>query len=106
GVASFQDVQRLPRNIVEHTPSQQDETRELKDFLYQNLYRHEHVLAMQAEAERTVATLFEAYTARPARLPEEVRLRVDGVGLPRAVCDYIAGMTDRFATQERQRLAE
>jgi dGTPase len=106
GVASVQDVQRLPGNVVEHSAPQEDETRELKDFLYQNMYRHEHVLAMQAEAEQTVAALFEAYTARPEILPEEVGLRVDRVGLPRAVCDYIAGMTDRFATQERHRLAK
>lgn len=106
GVTSFQDVQRLPRNVVEYSAARKDETRELKDFLYQNMYRHPHVLAMQAEAERTVAALFEAYTARPELLPEEALLRVDRVGLPRAVCDYIAGMTDRFATQERQRLAD
>ncbi len=104
-VASFKDVQRLPRNVVGHSAVQHDETRELKDFLYQNMYRHPHVLAMQAAAERTVAALFEAYTVRPEILPGEVGLRVDRVGLPRAVCDYIAGMTDRFATQERHRLA-
>ena len=106
GVTSFQDVQRLPRNVVEYSAARKDETRELKDFLYQNMYRHPHVLAMQAEAERTVAALFGAYTAHPELLPEEALLRVDRVGLPRAVCDYIAGMTDRFATQERQRLAD
>lgn len=103
--ASFTDIQRLSRNVVEHSTAQSDETRELKDFLYQNMYRHPHVLAMQSEAERTVTSLFETFTSRPELLPEDVSSRIDRIGLPRAVCDYIAGMTDRFATQERQRLA-
>ncbi|MGH2627651.1 MAG: deoxyguanosinetriphosphate triphosphohydrolase [Anaerolineales bacterium] len=104
--ASSEDIQRLPRNVVEHTATQADETRELKDFLYQNMYRHPRVLAMQAEAERTVTALFEAFLARPELLPAEAGARVDDIGLPRAACDYIAGMTDRFATQERQRLTD
>jgi dGTPase len=104
GISSVSDVQRHSHNVVGVSPPLQEENRELKDFLYQSMYRHPHVLAMQADAERTVKALFAAYTSRPETIPEDVRARVPGAGLERAVCDYIAGMTDRFAIQEVQRL--
>lgn len=104
-VASAVDVQRLDHNLVGFTPDQREENRELKDFLYEKMYRHPRVLAMQAEAERTVVSLFRLYTSRPDTLPEEVQLRIAKETLPRAVCDYIAGMTDRFAVMELERLS-
>ena len=104
-VASAVDVQRLDHNLVGFTPDQREENRELKDFLYEKMYRHQRVLTMQAEAERTVVSLFRLYTSRPDTLPEEVQLRSAKEALPRAVCDYIAGMTDRFAVLELERLS-
>ena len=104
-VTSAVQVQRLDGNVVGFTPGQRDENRELKDFLFEKMYRHPRVLTMQAEAERTVVSLFHLFTSGPDMLPEDVQKRIPQQGLPRAVCDYIAGMTDRFAVRELERLS-
>jgi dGTPase len=80
--------------------------RELKLFLFRQLYRHYRVVRMAAKAERVLRALFETYTEEPAQLPDAVQARIEGAsaGLERIVCDYIAGMTDRFALQEYARL--
>ncbi len=101
---SLAELQRLPYNVCVHSPEVAARNRELKDFLYQNLYRHYRVMRMQAKAERYVAELFEAFVKEPAQLPLETQARVEEVGLHRAVCDYIAGMTDRYALEEHAKL--
>jgi dGTPase len=80
--------------------------RELKDFLYANMYNHYRVVRMAQKAERTLIQLFEAYLSEPAQLPDSARARLaeSGHSLKRVVCDYIAGMTDRFALEEYQKL--
>ncbi|MDE3088276.1 MAG: deoxyguanosinetriphosphate triphosphohydrolase [Chloroflexota bacterium] len=78
--------------------------RALKDYLMENFYRHYRVSRMAAKAEQVLAELFAAYMKNPRLLPNSVRARMDQVPQARAVCDYIAGMTDRFALQEHQRL--
>jgi dGTPase len=78
--------------------------RQLKDFLYQNLYRHHRVVRMAVKAERIVGNLFHAYQSEPEMLPQHVQNLVDGRGIERTICDYIAGMTDRFAVEEHQKL--
>jgi dGTPase len=79
---------------------------ELKLFLYQRLYRHWRVMRMTAKARRVLEALFEAYSQEPAQLPDSVQARVAASGEPlaRIICDYIAGMTDRFALEEYARL--
>ena len=79
--------------------------RELKDFLYRNLYHHPDVLRMTEEAERVIGAVFRAYRADPTRLPEHVRAHFAEDGEARAIADYVAGMTDRFARAEAQRLS-
>jgi len=78
--------------------------RQLKDFLYANLYRHHRVVRMQVKAERIVSDLFKSYCAQPAILPRHVQELFDERGLERTITDYIAGMTDRFALEEHQKL--
>jgi dGTPase len=79
--------------------------RELKGFLYQRMYRHWRVMRMAAKAQRMLEALFRAYTEEPGQLPEPVQLRAAaGDPLQRVVCDYMAGMTDRFALEEYARL--
>jgi len=80
-----------------------EEHRALKRFLMQGLYRHYRVARMSEKARRVVRDLFTAFTASPGLLPPEHRERT-GTDLPRAVCDYIAGMTDRYAIREHRRL--
>lgn len=74
---------------------------ELKRFLFRELYRHPQVVETTRRAQGVVHDLFAAYTSRPEELPLEYSRRPD---LHRAVCDYIAGMTDRFALREHERL--
>lgn len=77
---------------------------ELKDFLYRNLYRHWRVMRVNLKARRFVTELFEVYVNHPFILPDTVQVEIERKGLHRTVCDYIAGMTDRFALQEHDRL--
>jgi dGTPase len=78
--------------------------RQIKDFLYKNLYRHSRVVRMAVKAERIITDLFKAYRTEPAILPYHIREQIEERGLERTICDYIAGMTDRFAVDEYQKL--
>lgn len=104
GVASPLDVQRLSYNLVSHSDEMRRRNRELKDFLYHNMYRNYRVVRMQMKAERIISDLFDAYRSEPSILPEHVRKHIPLRGLERTICDYIAGMTDRYAIEEHQRL--
>ncbi len=101
---SAEDIQRLSFNLIGYSEEMQRRNRELKDFLYNKLYRHFRVVRMQVKAERIVTDLFQAYRAEPAILPDHVQPSVDKCGLERTICDYIAGMTDRYAIEEHERL--
>jgi hypothetical protein len=81
----------------------QRRNRELKDLLYKKLYRHYRVVRMQVKAER-LSDLFHAYQAEPSMLPDHVQFFIEKRGLERTICDYIAGMTDRYAIEEHQKL--
>ena len=97
-------LQRLPRNVVTHSESLAELNQQLKTFLYTKLYRHHRVVRMAVKAERVVGQLFDTYLKEPEQLPPTVITAANGRGLHRAICDYIAGMTDRFALEEWQRL--
>lgn len=104
GVKSALDIQRLTYNIIGYREDMQRRNRELKDFLFTKLYRHYRVVRMQVKAEHIVADLFTAYLAEPLILPDHVQQWIPGRGLERTICDYIAGMTDRYAIEEHARL--
>ena len=78
--------------------------RELRLFLYRRFYRHPELVEFSAYARRVIDALFTAYLAAPAELPPTYRSIEAEEGRERAVCDYIAGMTDRFAEREYERL--
>jgi dGTPase len=73
----------------------------LKRFLFKELYRHPQVNETTAQAKQVLSELFAAYVAQPSAMPADFAQRED---LHRAVADYIAGMTDRFAVREHERL--
>jgi dGTPase len=104
GVKSALDIQKLKHNVIGYSEDMQRHHRELKDFLYARLYRHYRVVRMQVKAERIISDLFKAYQAEPAILPDHVQKSIEARGLERTICDYIAGMTDRYAIDEHQRL--
>ncbi|MCX6067209.1 MAG: deoxyguanosinetriphosphate triphosphohydrolase, partial [Chloroflexi bacterium] len=98
------DLQKLNYNVIGYSEDMQRRNRELKDFLYQKLYRHYRVVRMQVKAENIIKDLFDAYQSEPAMLPTQFQKNIALRGLERTICDYIAGMTDRFAIEEHQRL--
>jgi dGTPase len=97
---SPQAVRALPL-LMRFSPQMRHESSELKRFLFTNLYRHPVVTATTDRARDVVRALFGIYLDRPDEMSEEFQQAVDR---PRAVADYIAGMTDRFALKEHQRL--
>jgi dGTPase len=103
-VKSPLDIQKLKHNVIGYSEDMQRRNRELKDFLYSRLYRHYRVVRMQVKAERIISELFNAYKSEPAILPDHIQKIIDKRGLERTICDYIAGMTDRYAIEEYQKL--
>lgn len=103
-VRTLEDVRNQPKPIVRFTSAVAEQKTRLKSFLFTHLYRHYRVARMNEKAKRVVRELFEGYTAHPIQLPPHVSQRIPTVGLERVVCDYIAGMTDRFALEEHRKL--
>lgn len=104
GIRTVDELQRLPYNVVSFSDEMRRRNRELKDFLYKNLYRHYRVMRMSVKAERILSELFQAYLNEPMILPRHIQERIQEHSLERTVCDYIAGMTDRFAVEEYTKL--
>jgi dGTPase len=98
------DIQKLSYNVIGFSEEMSRRNRELKDFLYNKMYRHYRVVRMQTKAERIIEELFKAYQEEPTTLPDQFQAFVDHRGLERTICDYIAGMTDRYAIEEHQKL--
>jgi len=103
-VASTQDVRRAGRRLVGYSEQMAGRVRELKQFLLNNMYRHYRVVRMGNKAARILRDLFRSYVSEPGQLPPQYQEQVKRDGVQRAVCDYIAGMTDRFAVDEHQKL--
>jgi dGTPase len=87
--------------LVRFSPDMRQASTELKRFLFKNLYRHPAVQAQRDRAEQVLRELFQIYLTDPGRLPADF---ADGEDHARACADYIAGMTDRFALREHERL--
>jgi dGTPase len=103
-IDSVAALRRIGKPVTAFSESMENKNRPLKDFLMENFYRHYRVSRMAAKAERVLEELFNAYLDRPELLPKTVRTHLADEARARVVCDYIAGMTDRFALQEYQRL--
>lgn len=104
-IKTLEDVRQKGKNIVSLSPEMRKKTAELKKFLYENMYCHWRVVRMAEKAKRIIKNLVEAYLANPKTLPEEFYQKIQKGGtLKRHICDYIAGMTDRFALQEHKKL--
>ena len=97
---SVDDVRRAPPLLC-FSDAMRDESRQLKRFLMRHLYRHPQVMESMGRAQEVVHALVAAYLDRPSEMPPDFAQRPD---LHRAVADYIAGMTDRFALREHARL--
>ena len=99
---SIADIRRAPA-LIRFSDRIRDEQAELKRFLHSNLYRHYRVSRMSSKARRIISDLFQAFMNEPGLLPPEFQTRAQA-DTPRAIADYIAGMTDRYAIVEHRRL--
>lgn len=105
GVQSPDEVRMHPGPLICYSEEQAAASRELRAFLYQNVYYHPRVAEVNRRACEMLRALFEAYVDDPGRLGEQAARRMEREGLHRTVCDYIAGMTDRYLLDEHARLA-
>jgi dGTPase len=105
-IETIEDLRHVNRQVVDFSPEFAEKNRRLKRFLFENLYRHYKVERMRVKAERYISMLFETYLKHPTLLPLKYVKRMETVGRERVICDYIAGMTDRFALDEFKRLFE
>lgn len=105
-VRSADDVRAHPRALVQYSPDRRRQNLALRDYLYRNLYYNPAVHEPNSQAVRMLEELFRFYLENPSKLGEQARRRARREGLHRAVCDYLAGMTDRYALLEYRRLLE
>ena len=103
-INSVADIRNLSHKLVTHSEAVKRMDRQLKDFLFSNLYQHWRLMRMDLKARRVITDLFNAYIKSPIILPQSVQAQISRRGLHRTICDYIAGMTDRFAQQEYNKL--
>jgi dGTPase len=103
GVTSIEEVRAQQRPLVAFSREMAQQSQELKQFLFRNLYRHPQVMETTERAAQVVSELFVLYMERPGECPSIASQ--PGEPPARAIADYIAGMTDRFAIREHQRLS-
>ncbi|NSW51936.1 MAG: deoxyguanosinetriphosphate triphosphohydrolase [Anaerolineae bacterium] len=103
-IRTIDDVRRLPYNLVSLDEHYLAYHHELKSFLYQFLYYQYRVMRMTFKAEKVINELFYSYCDHPEILPPHIFDRIRDTEKERTICDYIAGMTDRFAIEEHQKI--
>ena len=103
-IETLDDIRRAPRLLVSFSDEVADRSRELKMYLYARMYNHPRVSRMKFKARRILEALFTAYQQEPSLLPVHYKERIKQEGLERIICDYIAGMTDRYAIDEYAKL--
>ncbi len=104
GVQSADEVRRQAGPLIRYSDELLDANRALRRFLYQNVYYHPRVAEVNQNACEMLRRVFEALLIDPEQLGDAATKRVESEGLPRTVCDYVAGMTDRYLMEEHSRL--
>ena len=105
GAQSADDVRRQCAPLIRYSDELAEANRALRKFLYQNVYYHPRVSEVNRRACAMLRRVFGAYLADPDRLGEGAIRRIEKEGLYRTVCDYVAGMTDRYLVEEYERIA-
>ncbi len=103
-IKSLEDVRRHLFRLVAFSSEVKAKNFELKKFLRQKLYRHYKVERMRVKAERFLTMLFESFMKHPSLLPNNHQNKFEEFGRERVICDFIAGMTDRYALEEYRKL--
>jgi dGTPase len=103
-IRSLEDVREVNKVLVGWSPDIEARRLKLNEHLFHNLYRNHHIQRMFFKASHFLRKLWDAYHSNPALMPPQYFARVESQGLERTICDYIAGMTDRYAIQEFEQL--
>ena len=104
GLQSADEVRRRPLPLICYSDALLEANRKLRRFLYENVYYHPRVAEVNRQACEMLRAVFEVYVLAPERLGEAATKRIESEGLHRTICDYIAGMTDRYLLEEHARL--
>ena len=104
GVKSADEVRRQPTPLIRYSDELLEANRALRRFLYQNVYYHPRVAEVNQNACEMLRRVFAAFLLDPEQLGDGAAKRIETEGLPRTVCDYVAGMTDRYPMEEHSRL--
>jgi dGTPase len=100
GLRNLEDVRRHGERLAAFSAEVNAERKQIKDFLYRNLYYSPSLAGEKVDAERIVSELFAFWTDNPSALPPGYREKAEQDSLPRVVCDYIAGMTDHYIIEQ------
>lgn len=103
GISSIEDV-RKSKTLISHSEEVKGKHSQLRKFLEENMYENYRVIRMAQKAARIIKELFKAYLDEPKQLPPHIQKRIEKEPKEIVICDYIAGMTDRFAQIEHQKL--
>jgi len=103
GIGSVEDVRRSPRRLVGFSPRVENERRELKAFLYQEVYFSPTLRSDKEQAERVITELFEHFMQSPDDLPSSYLEKLKNEARHRVICDYLAGMTDNYIHAQHRR---
>jgi dGTPase len=106
GVQSSDEARQQPAPLIRYSDDLFHANRDLRKFLYQNVYYDPRVSEVNRRACEMLRQVFQAYLADPDKLGETAAKRIETEGLHRTVCDYIAGMTDRYLMEEHARIAK
>jgi dGTPase len=104
GVKSANEVRLFPKALVQHSPERRELNLELRNYLYKNLYFNKALHVPNQRALQLLEKLFRFCLKHPGEVGEQSRRRIRKAGLHRAVCDYLAGMTDRYVRLEYERI--
>jgi dGTPase len=104
GVKTADDARMRARSLVRYSSERREINLELRKYLYQNLYYNPQVHRPNVDAGQCLRDLFKYYIENPEEISLSYRARAEKIGWPRAICDYLSGMTDRYALDDHKRL--
>jgi dGTPase len=102
-IETLDDIRNNAQRLAAFSPEVEAERKQIKDFLYENLYYSPSLAGEKDDAERIVTELFDFWMANPLALPHYYQEKAKEESLPRVVCDYIAGMTDHFIIEQHEK---
>ena len=103
GIQTLEDVRRHPARLAAFSATVDIERKQNKDFLYENLYFSPSLADEKDDAEQVISELFGFWMSHPQSLPHQYQDKAKEEGLPRVICDYIAGMTDHFIYEQHEK---